>query len=249
MTNVTSFVARNRIRPIKAWRSMQVLINDPEATGEVFKIIDALKGKSIEKAVARMKKEPGAVELLDRKPEILPLLKDREHLRTLPEGTLARAYLHFVESEDLSADGLLDASAEAPRVTVRNEEEAWLSERLRDIHDLWHVLTGYGRDPLGELCLLSFSHAQTQNRGVGFIVKMAVRNSRGEPHHHAVKAAVEEGRTHGRQATWLPGVHWEEMLARPIAELRTELNIGVPHRYHELPKDPSDNKADSTAAA
>ena len=37
------------------------------------------------------------------------------------------------------------------------------------MHDLWHVVTGYGRDELGEACLLAFTYAQNKNRGVGFI--------------------------------------------------------------------------------
>jgi ubiquinone biosynthesis protein COQ4 len=34
------------------------------------------------------------------------------------------------------------------------------------VHDIWHVLTGYRRDALGEACLVAFSYAQT--RGLGW---------------------------------------------------------------------------------
>ena len=51
-----------------------------------------------------------------------------------------------------------------------DESIAKYGKRLRDQHDLWHVVTGYGRDELGELCLLGFTYAQTKNRGVGLIV-------------------------------------------------------------------------------
>ena len=39
-------------------------------------------------------------------------------------------------------------------------------ERQRDAHDLWHVSTGYGRDPLGELCLLAVTWRQLGNPGI-----------------------------------------------------------------------------------
>ncbi len=36
------------------------------------------------------------------------------------------------------------------------------------LHDIWHVLTGYAaEDPLGELCLVAFSYAQTIRPGLG----------------------------------------------------------------------------------
>ena len=36
------------------------------------------------------------------------------------------------------------------------------------MHDLWHVVTGYGRDDR-EACLLAFTYACISIRGVGFI--------------------------------------------------------------------------------
>ena len=46
---------------LQAWRSMRALIADPEKTGEVFKIIEALKGASLARAVARLQASPAAV--------------------------------------------------------------------------------------------------------------------------------------------------------------------------------------------
>ena len=57
------------------------------------------------------------------------------------------------------ADGLIassDTSAREDIYRLLSEDEIWLADRLRDIHDLQHVMTGYGRDPVGELSLLSF---------------------------------------------------------------------------------------------
>ena len=45
----------------------------------------------------------------------------------------------------------------------------YVQQRTEETHDLWHVLTGYGRDTFGEACLLAFSYAQTGNRGIGLI--------------------------------------------------------------------------------
>ncbi len=54
-------------------------------------------------------------------------------------------------------------------------QQRWYNARLRDMHDLWHVVTGYGRDSFGEACLLAFSYAQTRNRGIAFIAFFGTR--------------------------------------------------------------------------
>ena len=69
----------------------------------------------------------------------------------------------------IDAQGLVDASEEADRRTGEvplDADRDWFYARLRDMHDLWHVLTGYGRDLAGEATLLAFTHAQTRNRGI-----------------------------------------------------------------------------------
>ena len=37
----------------------------------------------------------------------------------------------------------------------------WYGWRNRDTHDLLHVLTGYGRDAVGEQCVLAFTYGQS----------------------------------------------------------------------------------------
>ena len=90
-------------------------------------------------------------------------------LAALPPESLGRQYLDFIKAEDLSADGLVEASEEQADALDANSDLALFATRQRDMHDLWHVLTGYGRDELGEACLLGFTYAQNKNRGVGFI--------------------------------------------------------------------------------
>jgi ubiquinone biosynthesis protein COQ4 len=221
------------LKPLQAVRSVRALIANPENTGEVFKIIEALKGGSLARAVARMEADPQGRALLHSKPAILPLLSDREALRALPAGSLGRAYLDFVESQYLSADGLVAASEEAPRGREKNPDEIWLANRLRDIHDLQHVMCGYGRDELGELCLLAFMCAQTPNRGIAFIIFMARRKFRQEAPEIDIDACVAEGRRIGERAKWFATVGWEQRLAEPLQSLREELGVSSPSVYRE----------------
>jgi len=225
------FHPANRVRPLTAWRSVRALIANPDATGEVFKIIEALKGGSLARAAARLGETPEGCTLLATRPQLTRLLNDRATLAALPAGSLGRAYLDFVATEELSADGLVSASEEAPRGAWLDPEELWMGDRLRDIHDLQHVLTGYGRDELGELCLLSFMGAQTPNRGIAFIVFMGRRQYRREQPAVPVDECVREGARIAREAAWLPGIAWEERLAEPLEALRTSLGLRPPTLY------------------
>ncbi|MCB1705801.1 MAG: hypothetical protein KDI17_13115 [Halioglobus sp.] len=221
------------VKPLRALRSVRALIANPDDTGEVFKIIQALKGGSLGRAVERLRSTPEGRELLRTKPDILPVLNDREALRAMPEGSVGRAYLRFVESQSLSADGLVAASEEAPRGEGLSPDESWLGNRLRDIHDLQHVMCGYGRDQLGELCLLSFMVTQTPNRGIAFIIFMARRKARQATQLFSVDDCIEEGRRIGEAATWFATVNWEQRLAEPLDKLRAELGIGKPTLYRD----------------
>jgi ubiquinone biosynthesis protein COQ4 len=219
------------VKPIQALRSVRALIADPDNTGEVFKVIEALKGGSLSRAVARLEATAEGRELLRNKPDILPVLSDREALRAMPEGSVGRMYLKFVESQSLSADGLVAASEEAPRGQGKSPEERWLGNRLRDIHDLQHVVCGYGRDTLGELCLLSFMVTQTPNRGIAFIIFMARRKARQVTQQFSVDDCIDEGRSIGEAATWFVAVNWETRLAEPLEQLRRELGVLKPTLY------------------
>ena len=225
------FHASRRVRPLQAWRAVRRLIDDPDQTGEGFRIIEALKGGSLLRAVERLAATPEGRELLAAGPSLLTVLNDRAALAGMPDDSLGRAYLAFVESQQLSADGLVEASAEASGLALLAPEERWMADRLRDVHDLQHVLTGYGRDELGELCLLSFMTTQTPNRGISFIVFMGRRQYRRELPGLPVDACVREGRDIARRSGWIAGVPWEKRLAEPLEALRRELGLGPPALY------------------
>ena len=67
------------------------------------------------------------------------LRTDRDALRAMPDGSFGRAYLEFVETQNLSADGLIDASDTG--MDFEDEDFKRYASRTRDMHDLWHVLT------------------------------------------------------------------------------------------------------------
>lgn len=240
-TNITGFSAgapqkykRKRIEPLKAWRAIKALIADKEDTGQVFKIVDALSGGADDRMYRRFMTTETGQRVVAEKRDLITLLNDRERLKKLPEGTLGRTYYEFMAEENLTADGLVAASEEAPRRNDRPEGAMIFGDRMRDSHDLWHVTTSYGRDGLGELSQLAFYYAQTRNRGIGFIVLIGAMNTHKRAPQLGVWRAVREGYRLGKAAKWLPAADWEALLEKPLVEVRQQLGMGVPAIYREI---------------
>lgn len=227
----TSSPPRKRIQPMRALRAVRALVRNPNDTPKVFEIIDALSGNAGERVFRRFRRTPNGERILRERRNLLATLDDRERLKLLPPGSLGRVYAEFTEREQITGQGLVDASS-AGRRTDLDPDRKLLFDRLRDMHDLWHVVTGYGRDLVGEAALLAFSFAQTRNPGVGFIVAVAFLRARGEA--SSARRVMLDGLRRGRRARWLPAEDWEARLAQPLEAVREELGLGEPPRYVAL---------------
>ncbi|MCR9278355.1 MAG: Coq4 family protein [Pseudomonadaceae bacterium] len=240
MTNANATVApsfapatpkpNHRLAPIKAMKALKRLINDPERTEEVFEILRGLSGNSLWHSYERFRQIPGSGELLER--NLLTTLSDRDRLKALPAGTLGHTYYQFIYNENLSADGLVEAS-EFDEGVEPNPHLLAFGERNRDMHDLWHVTTNYGRDTFGELCLLAFTYAQTRNFGILAIIiigalKIARERGRG------VFGAAWQAYRDGKNAEWLPAADWEALLELPLSDVREQLRVAAPERYRDI---------------
>jgi ubiquinone biosynthesis protein COQ4 len=220
------------MRPLLALRAMRALLRNPDDTARVFDVIQALGGRNGERAFERFRRSAVGARVLAERRDLLVALSDREKLLALPPGTLGRTYAEFMGREQISAQGLAEASlAAGGSDPALSAERRLFGARLRDMHDLWHVATGYGRDLLGEASLLAFSYAQTRNRGVGLIVATAWWKARRAP---AFRRMLRDGYRRGRRAAWLPAEDWEALLARPLDEVRAQLGLGEPPRYEPV---------------
>lgn len=221
----------------RAARALRALLRNPDDLPQVFALIDSLSSESHFRHLrAGFQKTDAGRRLLRTKPDIVAILGDRDKLRAMPEGSLGRAYLAFVESENISAQGIRDASEAAERRETTDEEITFIRERMRDTHDVWHAATGYRGDVLGEIGLLAFIVAQQWNTAIALIVLAAIVKGMGNTD---VIAVVRDGYRRGRKAAWLPSQDWESLLETPIDEVRARLDLGAPPVYtpvrsHEL---------------
>ncbi|MBU1287378.1 MAG: ubiquinone biosynthesis protein COQ4 [Alphaproteobacteria bacterium] len=222
-----------KFRPLKAWNHMKRLIADKEDTEQVFHIIEALNGRSFEKNFHAFVESPKGQELLAKREFLPPVLDDHEWIRKLPEGTVGRAYIEFMEREGLTAQGLVDES-EKFRGAVRDfdDDMLWYGNRLRDTHDLFHVLSGYGRDALGEASLLAFTYSQTPGLGVIFISFMGTRQiMKSVPKSARVMDCFHEGKRNGAIASKIVQEDIVALMHEPLETARKRLRIEKPVAY------------------
>jgi len=226
-----------QLQPRRAFQAARILASDPDDLPQVFTIIESLSANTIHRIASRMQRSEGGRRLLASRPDIVKLLADRAALAKLPEGSLGRAYLAFVDREKISAEGIRAAASKGMSHDADLPAPLdFVHARMRDTHDLWHAVTGYSGDVLGESALLGFIFAQTWNPGVAFILGIAFTKTIGSKIGDGPEArrVILDGFRRGQKAAWLPEQEWESMLALPLEEVRRRLKVGAPAIYREV---------------
>jgi ubiquinone biosynthesis protein COQ4 len=226
----------------RALRALRALLRNKEDTVQVFEIMRALNGRSTMRGYHRLLRRSGGGAIAYEREELIETLDDDAVMATYPAGSVGAAYFAWRTAEGLSAEGLAQESRKGLDLSVieMRHPYAWFGRRTRDVHDLWHILTGYGRDSLGEACLVAFSYAQTGGLGWALIALGAAvhapRLGGGREH----QAAIVEGYRRGRRATWLLGEDYHRILAEPVETARARLGLTPPVRYNAIPPDRRD---------
>jgi ubiquinone biosynthesis protein Coq4 len=114
------------------------------------------------------------------------------------------------------------------------DDFSYFIRRMGQLHDIWHVITGFDTSIPGELGLQGFVAALVpdQQFPVSLISSGLVHTVMHNPA-LATPAleAIAQGWLNGQKAQPLLGVKWEEMWERPLDELRQEFNI-IPYSTH-----------------
>jgi ubiquinone biosynthesis protein COQ4 len=155
-----------------------------------------------------------------------PLILDR--LTSCPPGSYGRAVHGFIVGNGLEANlatnyrqfhqalqdaGMLDGMPDPMRYAVL---------RGFQLHDLIHVVTGYGPSPLDEIALQAFCLAQLQFPYFAmWISVVTTRMTFIDPDSIvSLMDAITQGWQFGRQVDNLQLHRWEDHLDEPLADLR-----------------------------
>lgn len=215
----------------KALRTFRSLVANPDETDLAYQVFDALDPDVHERALARLLTHPEGRRVFSERPALLQMLGDRPTLEAMPEGSFGRAYLEHVDRHGLDPATLVELDRDHQNRPSIDPDLRWMGERSALQHDLWHVLSGYGADELGESALLAFSFAQCGGRAnlllsIGTNVRMSFERG---PRwlFYALRAWRR-----GKQAVCLTALPYEELLVLPLADVRRAAGLNAPEVDH-----------------
>lgn len=215
-----------------AWRALRTLLADSDDTHQAFLIMRALNADTPARQYRKLLETPGGGRIAYKRTELSELFSQPGFLSGFASGTVGAAYRDFLGRTGYTAMGLADVSGAQELQDELEHPYGWFGRRERDVHDIWHVLTGYYADePLGEACLIAFSYAQTDGLGWAVISGGGALKSLKVTGETAFFRAVWEGYRNGRRAAWLSGEDYESLLHEPLDAARRRLKIPAPVRY------------------
>lgn len=225
-----------RIQPLKAWQAFQGLVRNKEDTRYVFAFFQNVNGRSYTQFYERFIASEYGQSILADPGQVGRVLSDRETLESFGPGTFAAKYLHYLDTEQLQPEGVFQAHWDQAPEAMADLRDNWpglyaVSYMMSLTHDLYHVLTGYGRDPLGEALLLKFTGMQTGGRGPRWLGSMAGLKIRQEIPAWPVGRMMREAVQLARQATPFYTTDLTALFPLPLEEARGALNVGKPSLY------------------
>ncbi|XP_056314427.1 ubiquinone biosynthesis protein COQ4 homolog, mitochondrial [Danio aesculapii] len=178
--------------------------------------------QTLKKLRDRMRNDPEGYTILLERPRIRLSTLDLSHMSTLPDGTLGREYLRFLEENRVTPDTRAEVKF------VDNEELAYVMQRYREVHDLLHTLLGMPTNMLGEVAVKWFEAAQTG-------LPMCVLGAALGPLRLSASRLQLLGQSlglwalrNGGRARCVLSIYYERRWEQTLDELRHELNIEEP---------------------
>lgn len=207
---------RPRIHLRDAAAAALALMRDPGRLDQVFALGEALNAPAFARMLAQFDADPVGRDLLARRASLDTRSIDLAVLGALPDGTLGREYVRFLR------DNAIDPDVWRPP-QAWEDRHSWLSHRLRQTHDILHVLTGCTSDVAGEIVLQAFSFAQTRAPSCLIIALFGTLKHRAR-HAGLARRAWRAWRI-GRRAQFLGPVPWELLWRERVEILRERFHV------------------------
>jgi ubiquinone biosynthesis protein COQ4 len=190
---------------------------DTTDTRQVFYLAIAVDRETLPRVAQRLAADPSGRELMRTRAAIDSKHVDFEALRALPPDTLGGAYSRALQAQGLNPD-IFQRPPGLP------DDLAYVAQRARQTHDLWHVLTGLSTDIPGEVALQAFTDAQLNQNFSKLIVTFGLTFF--GLRYPRMWSMVKRARRAGAEAKFLLAVRWEDWWAAPLSEVRAA--VGVP---------------------
>jgi ubiquinone biosynthesis protein COQ4 len=192
---------------------LRKLVNDPTNPEIGLHYLRNLDGDLHAEMARDLMQDPEGRQLLQDRPRLDAGSIRLDELARLPAGSLGQAYARFFRERRIEP-----FFTAAPIVS----DADYITNRMRETHDLWHVVTGYGTSPTGELELQAFSYGNMGNPSSLLILScipgVELREDMG-----GLPGWLTGAYRRGRAARSFAGIYWERRWETPLAALRAEL--------------------------
>lgn len=211
------------LSPARGGRVAQAMVRvflDSEKTGEIV-VAEEITGQAqLSYWVERGIFETGeGRDLLRDQPEIASL--DLDVLRGLSDGSLGREFARFLDENQIHLEGLAQPTPYTP-----GESESYLMRRIRQCHDLWHVLLGLGTAGHQEVLVHCFSVAQTGfPYSLGVIFMGSIKHMIFEGRWRVLTQDIRKTYKIGCNAESVLTAYWERRWDHSLDEVRREFGI------------------------
>ena len=194
------------------------LVEDPSQTAAVFEMGQSFRQTELyELGIEHLKSNPN-IQTLVRERYIAPT-PNLDVLLQLPQDSLGYCYAAHMKRLNFNPNFF-------PYIEVVDDSSC-LELRLKQTHDIWHVLTGFGTDEVGEYGLQGFTLAQTHSPvSVAILASGLFHTLLKYPDRlNEMLSVLRQGYDMGVKAKPFMAQKWEEHWEKPLAEWRSELEV------------------------
>jgi len=223
-----------RLAP-RRWPSLfRAVRESPDDVVLGAKVFFSLGGHDEKPTYERLMRTDDGAEMVRNRTAYPALFTDYDALRALPDGTLGREYVRQLDERGIHPRELSRLTDIAYEDYEFSPVHAYVRDRVREAHDLYHTLTGYGVDVAGEAGVLAFTLAQTGNKGWALLVLLNTLSGVVAGRFDGLVVAIK-GYRRGRRARFLAAVQdWDRLLRTPLEDARAELAITPMDPYRPI---------------
>jgi ubiquinone biosynthesis protein COQ4 len=196
------------------------LIRDPQQTDSVYDIEDGMKNSSAMAVATRYMMAQSEIATIAAERYLAPT-PDIPKLLQCPPDSLGYAYANYIHTAGFDPGFY--------RSMAVGDDTSYLLLRLRQTHDLWHVVTGFATSVPGELGLKAFELAQTRRTMAGILIAGGFLKCLLQTPDELDQLLnnISRGYRMGLQAKPLLAQKWEANWDKSLAAWRSELGIKV----------------------
>lgn len=214
------------------YKALLIAKDDPGNPEAGARINDCFEQEIYAKLAVMMRAHPTGQKILEERPSLEAGDVDLDALESMPEGSLGHELAQYYKDNHITPFNTTQP--------IRNEID-YISKRYRETHDIYHLLTGYGTDVMGEMMLQAFVRGNMGIRAPLMIVPFGFLTSRFstsvagdeegiEPFALSeYVSAVRAAKKRGASIEPLIMIRFEDHWERSIEDLRQEfLDAGKP---------------------